>query len=46
MTKHLEQRIDEGIERSYEKKSYEKPRMEEHEPLEESTATVYYYYSW
>ncbi|MCP3875669.1 MAG: hypothetical protein GY699_21255 [Desulfobacteraceae bacterium] len=28
------------------KKAYEKPTMEEHEPLEESTAYVYYYYVW
>lgn len=26
------------------KQTYEKPKMEEHEPLEESTAYVYYYY--
>ncbi len=26
------------------KKSYEKPKMEQHEPLEEATAIVYYYY--
>lgn len=26
------------------KQAYEKPEMMEHEPLEESTAYVYYYY--
>ena len=26
------------------KETYEPPKIEEHEPLEESTATIYYYY--
>ena len=28
------------------KRKYEEPKMTEHEPLEESTAYVYYYYTW
>lgn len=28
------------------KKPYEKAKIEEHEPLEEATATVYYYYDY
>lgn len=28
------------------KQTYEKPKIEEHEPLEESTAYVYYYYTF
>ena len=28
------------------KKPYEKAKIEEHEPLEEATATVYYYYTY
>jgi len=28
------------------KKPYEKATIEEHEPLEEATATVYYYYTY
>ena len=40
-----------GIERPNEesvviKKPYEKATIEEHEPLEEATATVYYYYTY
>lgn len=29
-----------------EKLPYTRPQIEEHEPLEESTAYVYYYYVW
>ena len=28
------------------KKPYERAKIEEHEPLEEATATVYYYYTY
>lgn len=28
------------------KKTYERAKMEEHAPLEEATAYVYYYYTW
>lgn len=28
------------------KKPYEMAKIEEHEPLEEATATVYYYYTY
>ena len=28
------------------KKPYEKAKIEEHEPLEEATASVYYYYTY
>jgi len=28
------------------KKPYERARIDEHEPLEEATATVYYYYTY
>lgn len=44
MKKNLEHKIEENVENFNQKKPYEKPNMEEHEPLEESTAYVYYYY--
>ena len=44
MKKNLEHKIEEDVEKFNQKKPYEKPKMEEHEPLEESTAYVYYYY--
>ncbi len=44
MKKNLEHE-NEGIEESHEKNSYEKPKIEEHEPLEKSTAFTYYYYA-
>jgi hypothetical protein len=33
-------------EKSVIKKPYEMAKIEEHEPLEEATATVYYYYTF
>jgi hypothetical protein len=33
-------------ETSVAKKPYERAKIEEHEPLEEATATVYYYYTY
>ena len=44
MKKNLEHKFEEDVEKFNQKKPYEKPKMEEHEPLEESTAYVYYYY--
>lgn len=35
-----------GEEKCVVKKPYEKAKIEEHEPLEEATATVYYYYTY
>jgi hypothetical protein len=35
-----------GEEKSIVKKPYEKAKIEEHEPLEEATATTYYYYEY
>ena len=46
MKKNLEHKIEENVEQFNQKKPYEKPKLEEHEPLEESTAYVYYYYNW
>lgn len=37
---------EQPIKPSPEKMPYEKPSMEEHEPLEEATAYIYYYYTW
>ncbi len=34
------------LEQDKKKERYEKPQLEEHEPLEESAAYVYYYYVW
>jgi hypothetical protein len=34
----------ETIEENPTKKVYEKPEIQEHDPLEESTAFIYYYY--
>lgn len=39
-----EKEVEENI--SENKKTYEKPKMVELEPLEESTAYVYYYYAF
>lgn len=35
-----------GINSEMAKKPYERARIDEHEPLEEATATVYYYYTY
>lgn len=44
----MEKDLEVKKERSEEigKRKYEKPQMTEHEPLEESTAYVYYYYTY
>jgi hypothetical protein len=41
--KSTESRVDAAAVKT-ERKQYVKPAAEEHEPLEESTAYVYYYY--
>lgn len=35
-----------GAEMDAVKKPYERAKIEEHEPLEEAVATVYYYYTY
>jgi len=44
MEESLKNKIVENVEGTCKKKVYEKPVTEEHKPLEESTAYVYYYY--
>jgi hypothetical protein len=43
--KEFEKTVADG-EKCVVKKPYEKAKIEEHEPLEEATATVYYYYTY
>ncbi len=40
------EKLEVGINTETTKKPYERARIDEHEPLEEATAYVYYYYTY